>query len=128
MTCHDTNYEQRKNYHSGLDDCNCKGETKYHYKDNCEEYEGGSEIVIKCPTDIKEAECVPILAQKIYDCVTAGCEHFLASDEIQFEIDCFEEEKYEDAAKICIDKVAISYDFLGADINSYDKETKMCTG
>lgn len=81
------------------------------YKKNCKSAEPCTNISIDF-VDIKDAECVPIIANRIYDCVRTRCEQFLQHQDVNFSIDCYGEE-YDEGAPIILEKIAVSYDFIG---------------
>lgn len=68
---------------------------------------------LECEYDcIDRAECVPILAERIYDCTCVETVQF-AEGEIDFTIENWEPCMYKDGSAICIDKVGLTYDFIG---------------
>jgi hypothetical protein len=64
--------------------------------------------------DIQQAKCIPILAQRIYDCenVQANAMRYINLD---FNITSTPPfgQTYTEGAEICINKIAVTYDFIG---------------
>lgn len=89
-------------------------------KPNCQQ-DDWEELEVECG-DVFSAECVGILAEKIYDCVYLEHLQFADKDE-EFIIDGFEDlsdddcddvaDPYRTGAAICIDEIGLSYDFIG---------------
>lgn len=79
-------------------------------KKNCEA-DCCKELEVKCDC-IDRAECVPILAERIFDCACVESVQFAEGD-IDFTIDNWEPCMYKDGATICIDKIGLTYDFIG---------------
>ena len=97
----------------------CVKDNNCNYKENCNANEGCSGISVSV-CDINLAECVPILAERIYDCILQSSEQFMAGDEIDFVIDCWNENNYGEDQPICINKIAVNYDFIGARLSDLD--------
>lgn len=79
-------------------------------KPNCEA-ECCKQLEVKCDS-IDCAECVPILAERIFDCTCLESVQFAEGD-LDFTIENWESCMYKDGASICVDKVGLSYDFIG---------------
>lgn len=79
-------------------------------KSNCES-DCCKNLEVKCDC-IDRAECVPILTERIFDCVCLESVQFAEGD-LDFTIDNWESCMYKDGASICIDKVGLTYDFIG---------------
>lgn len=84
------------------------------YKDNCDPVYS-EELEVECG-DIASAECVAILAEKIYDCTTLQNLQFV-DKEHDFTIDSYVEDDprycYRDGDSVCIDSIALCYDHIG---------------
>ena len=64
--------------------------------------------------DIKRVKCIPILAERIYDCVDTKAER-MRYIPLTFTIKDIPmtQEQYTTGSEICIRKIAVSYDFIG---------------
>lgn len=80
-------------------------------KENCES-ECCEKLKVRCDC-IDKAECVPILSERIFDCICLESVQFAEGD-VEFVIENWEAGCYRDGSNICIDKVGITYDFIGA--------------
>lgn len=77
---------------------------------NCDSY-CCEELECKCDC-IDKAECMPILAERIFDCAHVESVQFAEGD-IDFTIDNWEPCMYRDGASIYIEKIGLTYDFIG---------------
>lgn len=68
-------------------------------------------IVVK-DIDIYQAECVPVLAERIFDCITLEDFKYRVENS-EFNIVPTSKYSYDEGAPICIDKVGVGYDFIG---------------
>ncbi len=82
------------------------------FKPNCEREEA-EELEVRC-TNISNARCVGILAEKIVDCVYLESLQFADKDEV-FTIDNFENgcSRYRMGDAVCIDDISLCYDNIG---------------
>lgn len=84
------------------------------YKDNCDPVYS-EELEVECG-NIYTADCVAILAEKIYDCTTLQNLQFI-DKEHSFTIDSYVEDdprySYRDGDSVCIDSIALCYDHIG---------------
>lgn len=86
------------------------------FKPNCEA-EKSAEIEVQC-TNISNAKCVGILAEKIFDCVYLDVLQFSDKDEV-FAIDNYCETEAENDScyrigdSVCIDDISLCYDNIG---------------
>lgn len=87
---------------------NCHKEIKF--KNNCD-LNCCDNLVVK-DSDIYEAECVPIIAEKIFDSIILEDFKYRVEDE-EFTIVSKEKCHYDEGAPICIDKIGVTYDFIG---------------
>lgn len=64
--------------------------------------------------DIRKAKCIPILAERIYDCVDTKAER-MRYIPLTFTIKDIPmtQEQYTNGSEICIRKISVSYDFIG---------------
>lgn len=103
--------EERRPNMGENNDCCCKSEHHYFEENQCKE-KCCEPKEIKCsPHSIDRAKCIPILTDRIFDCKRVHHEQVAYLPNVKFYIisDC----KYEDGAKICIEKVSTEYDFIG---------------
>ena len=73
----------------------------------------------KCPTDITNAKCIPILTERIYDCICIHHEqtkYYAGPPAVIFTLDATTV-TYKNEP-ICIDLVATNYDFIGLTLPS----------
>lgn len=68
-------------------------------------------IVVK-DIDIYQAECVPVLTERIFDCITLEDFKYRVENS-EFTIVSTSKCSYDEEAPICIDKVGVTYDFIG---------------
>ena len=86
------------------------------FKTNCAPDES-SELEVKC-TNISNAKCVGILAEKIHDCVYLESLQFADKDEV-FAIDNYDPKnpscntQYRVGDAVCIDEISLCYDNIG---------------
>lgn len=85
-----------------------------YYKDNCDPVYS-EELEVECG-NIYTADCVAILAEKIYDCTTLQNLQFIDKKH-NFIIDSYVEDdprySYRDGDLVCIDSIALCYDHIG---------------
>lgn len=89
---------------------NCHKEIKF--KDNCD-LNCCDNLIVR-DSDIYEAECVPIVTEKIFDSIILEDFKYRVEDE-EFTIVSTGKCHYDEGAPICIDKIGITYDFIGLD-------------
>lgn len=87
---------------------NCHKEIKF--KDNCD-LNCCDNLIVR-DSDIYEAECVPVVTEKIFDSIILEDFKYRVEDE-EFTIVSTEKYHYDEGAPICIDKIGITYDFIG---------------
>ena len=84
------------------------------YKDNCDPVYS-EELEVECG-NIDPADCVAILAEKIFDCNTLQNLQFI-DKEHNFTIDSYVEDDprycYRDGDSVCIDSISLCYDHIG---------------
>lgn len=84
------------------------------YKDNCDPVYS-EELEVECG-NIDTADCVAILAEKIFDCTTLQNLQFI-DKEHNFTIDSYIEDDprycYRDGDSVCIDSISLCYDHIG---------------
>ena len=99
------------------------------FKPNCEP-EKSAEIEVQC-TNISNAKCVGILAEKIFDCVYLDVLQFSDKDEV-FAIDNFCETEtgkssyYRVGDCVCIDDISLCYDNIGIKDDDTIRECDCC--
>ena len=99
------------------------------FKPNCKP-EKSAEIEVQC-TNISNAKCVGILAEKIYDCVYLDVLQFSDKDEV-FAIDNFSETETEISSyyrvgdSVCIDDISLCYDNIGIKDDDTISECDCC--
>ena len=99
------------------------------FKSNCEP-EKSAEIEVQC-TNISNAKCVGILAEKIFDCVYLDVLQFSDKDEV-FAIDNFCETEtgkssyYRVGDCVCIDDISLCYDNIGIKDDDTIRECDCC--
>lgn len=69
-------------------------------------------LVVK-DTDIYQAECVPVLTERIFDCITLEDFKYRVEEGAEFTIVSTTQNCYDEGAPICINKIGVSYDFIG---------------
>lgn len=72
-------------------------------------------LVCECE-DVEQSHCVPILAQKIFDCLCLDQLQFAEFAGGTFTIENFDATTMKSGMPICIDKVSTTYDFIGTPI------------
>lgn len=87
---------------------NCHKEIKF--KKNCD-LNCCNNLIVK-DSDIYEAECVPVVTEKIFDSITLEDFKYRVENE-EFTIVSTDRCHYDEGAPICIDKIGITYDFIG---------------
>lgn len=87
---------------------NCHKEIKF--KENCDLNCCDNLVVKDC--DIYEAECVPVITEKIFDSITLEDFKYRVENE-EFTIVSTKKHCYDEGAPICIDKIGLTYDFIG---------------
>lgn len=87
---------------------NCHKEIKF--KENCD-LNCCDNLVVR-DSDIYEAECVPVITEKIFDSIILEDFKYRVEDE-EFTIVSTGKCNYDEGAPICIDKIGITYDFIG---------------
>lgn len=87
---------------------NCHKEIKF--KKNCD-LNCCDNLIVK-DSDIYEAECVPVVTEKIFDSITLEDFKYRVENE-EFTIVSTDRCHYDEGAPICIDKIGITYDFIG---------------
>ena len=84
------------------------------YKDHCDPVYS-EELEVECG-NIDTADCVAILAEKIFDCNTLQNLQFI-DKEHNFTIDSYVEDDprycYRDGDSVCIDSISLCYDHIG---------------
>ena len=87
---------------------NCHKEIKF--KKNCD-LNCCDNLIVK-DSDIYEAECVPVVTEKIFDSITLEDFKYRVENE-EFTIVSTDRCHYDEGAPICIDKIGVTYDFIG---------------
>lgn len=87
---------------------NCHNEIKF--KDNCD-LNCCDNLIVR-DSDIYEAECVPVITEKIFDSIILEDFKYRIEDE-EFTIVSTENFSYDEGAPICINKIGVTYDFIG---------------
>ena len=109
--------ERREYFEESFEPCEMDN-----FKSNCENEES-EELEVRC-TNISNARCVGILAEKIFDCVYLESLQFADKDEV-FTIDNFEDScsRYRVGDAVCIDDISLCYDNIGIkDADSLDND------
>ena len=109
--------ERREYFEESFEPCEIDN-----FKSNCENEES-EELEVRC-TNISNARCVGILAEKIFDCVYLESLQFADKDEV-FTIDNFEDNcsRYRVGDAVCIDDISLCYDNIGIkDDDSIDND------
>ena len=87
---------------------NCHKEIKF--KDNCD-LNCCDNLIVR-DSDIYEAECIPVVTEKIFDSIILEDFKYRVEEE-EFTIVSTGKCHYDEGAPICIDKIGITYDFIG---------------
>ncbi|MFQ7001562.1 MAG: hypothetical protein ACLRRH_09790 [Clostridium sp.] len=109
--------ERREYFEESFEPCEIDN-----FKSNCENEES-EELEVRY-TNISNARCVGILAEKIFDCVYLESLQFADKDEV-FTIDNFEDScsRYRVGDAVCIDDISLCYDNIGIkDADSLDND------
>ena len=101
--------DNRNNEKRSHDCCGCNEERLEAVPNQCKE-KCCYPKEVRCG-DIHCARCIPIIAERVFDCVCLESGGMKYIKDLEFEITS--NGKYQDGDEICIDNIAVSYGFIG---------------